>query len=87
MHTIRKLAKQELVRGLPKYNFENDHLCDACAKGKQVRSSFKPKNSISTSRPLELLHMDLCGPIPVQSLGRSKYILVIVDDFSLFTWV
>ena len=87
MHTIKKLAKKELVRGLPLCNFEYDHVCDACAKGKQVRSSFKPKNNISTSRPLELLHMDLCGPISIQSLGRSKYILVIVDDYSRFTWV
>ena len=65
MHTIKKLAKKELVRGLPKCNFEYDHICDACAKGKQVRSSFKSKNNISTSRPLELMHMDLCGPIPI----------------------
>ena len=62
-------------------NFENDHLCDACVKGKQLRSSRKPKNSISTSRPRELLHMDLCRPIPVRSFGRNKYILVIADNF------
>ena len=55
-------------------------------KETQVRSTFKPKNSISTSRPLELLLVDLCGPILMQSLGRSKYILVIVDDYSRFTW-
>ena len=78
MDTIKKLAKHELVRGLPTCKFEYDHLCDACAKGKQVYSSFKPTNNISTSRPLELLHMDLCGPISIQSLERSKYILVIV---------
>ena len=87
MHTIKKLAKRDLVRGLPSCNFEYDHICDACAKGKQTRSSFKSKNSISTSKPLELLHMDLCGPIPIQSLGHNKYIFVIVDDYSRFTWV
>lgn len=87
MHSINKLVKHELVRGLPPCNFEKDHICDACTKGKQTRSSFKSKNCISTSRPLELLHMDLCGPISIESLKGSKYILVIIDDFSRFTWV
>ena len=63
-------------------NFEHDRLGDACAKGKQARSTSKLKNSVSTSRPLELLHMDSCGPIPIQSLGHSKHILVIVDNYS-----
>ena len=76
-----------MVRVLPSCSFEYDHICDACAKGKQGHSSFKSKNNISTSRPSELLHMGLCGPIPTQSLGHSKYILVIVDDYSQSTWV
>ena len=87
MHTIKKLANNELVRGLPTCNFEYDHLCDTCARGKQVRNSLKSKNNVSTTRSLELLHMDLCGPIPIQSLAHSKYILVIIDYYSRFTWV
>jgi transposase InsO family protein len=42
---------------------------------------------MTTNRPLELLHMDLFGPIAYISIGRSKYCLVIVDDYSRFTWV
>jgi transposase InsO family protein len=42
---------------------------------------------MTTSRPLELLHMDLFGPVAYLSIGGSKYGLVIVDDFSRFTWV
>jgi len=87
MHTIEKISKHDLVRGLPSYKFEKDHICDACVREKQVRSSFKPKKCVSTIRPLELLHMDLCGPITVRSLKGSSYILVIVDDYSRFTWV
>jgi hypothetical protein len=45
------------------------------------------KNVMTTSRPLELLHMDLFGPVAYLSIGGSKYGLVIVDDFSRFTWV
>jgi len=87
MYTIEKLSKHDLVHGLPSYKFEKDRICDACVKEKQVRSSFKPKKCVSTTRPLELLHMDLCGPIPVRSLKDSSYILVIVNDYSCFTWL
>jgi hypothetical protein len=45
------------------------------------------KNIMTISRPLELLHMDLFGPIAYLSIGGSKYGLVIVDDYTLFTWV
>ena len=61
-------------------------MCDACAKGKQARTSFKPKKYVSTSRPLELLHVDLCGPIRITSRGGKKYVFVIVDDYSQFAW-
>jgi transposase InsO family protein len=87
METISKISKLDLVRGLPKINFEKDKICEACVKGKQVKSSFPPKEFISTKRPLELLHIDLFGPISIESLGGKRYGFVIVDDFSRFTWV
>ncbi|XP_070040245.1 uncharacterized protein [Nicotiana tomentosiformis] len=83
---LNKLVRKDLVRGLPKSSFKDHKLCDACVKGKQVISSFKPKKKVSTSRPLDLFHMDLCGPMGVPSRGGRKYILVIVDDYSRFTW-
>ena len=43
--------------------------------------------SVQTSRPLELLHIDLMGPARVQSLDGKKYILVVMDDFTRYTWV
>jgi len=63
-----------------------DVFCDECQKGKQSRVSFKAKNMISTSRPLELLHLDLFGPSRTISIGGNYYALVIVDDYSRFTW-
>ena len=87
MHTIAKLIFKNLVRGMPKFKVDFDHVCDACQIGKQTRGKFKSKNLISTSRPLELLHMDLFGPTRTTSLGGMKYALVIVDDFSRFTWI
>ena len=82
---IHKLYQKELVRGLPKVNGNSRELCLDCAKGKQVRSSFKSKNQVSSSKPLELIHMDLCGPMKVPSLGGNRYIYVLVDDFSRYT--
>ena len=87
MKTLSKLVKNDLVIGLPKLNFDKDKICDTCQFGKQVRNSFKSKNLVSTSRPLELLHVDLFGPMDVLSMGGKSYGFVIVDDYSRFTWV
>ena len=86
MDLISQLNKDELVRGLPKINFQKT-ICEACQIGKQIKNSFKNKNFISTSRPLELSHMDLFGPSRTPSLGGKSYAYVIVDDFSRYTWV
>lgn len=66
--------------------FLKDHICDACQMRKQTRVSFKPKNIVSTSRPLELLHMDLFGHSRTKSLDGNYYGFVIVDDYSRFCW-
>ncbi|GKE24279.1 retrovirus-related pol polyprotein from transposon TNT 1-94, partial [Tanacetum coccineum] len=85
--TINQLDKQGLVRGLPKLKFEKDHLCYACSSGKIMKHSHKPKSEDTNQEKLYLLHMDLCGPICVKSINGKKYIPVIVDDYSWFTWV
>nr|GEU86426.1 hypothetical protein [Tanacetum cinerariifolium] len=84
---IDHLARQGLFRGLPKLKFEKDHLCFACAMGKSKKKSHKPKSEDTNQEKLYLLHMDLCGPMRVKSVNGKKYILVIVDDYSRFTWV
>ncbi|GKD90450.1 retrovirus-related pol polyprotein from transposon TNT 1-94 [Tanacetum coccineum] len=76
------LAKQGLVRGLPKLKFEKDHLCLACSLGKSKKSSHKTKAKDTNQEKLYLLHMDLCGPMRVESINGKKYILVIVNDYS-----
>ncbi|KAJ9546892.1 hypothetical protein OSB04_019435 [Centaurea solstitialis] len=60
---------------------------EACEMGKLRRSSHKTKSDPSYDKPLQMLHVDLCGPISVQSLGGKKYILVLIDEFTRFTWV
>ncbi|GJY02420.1 retrovirus-related pol polyprotein from transposon TNT 1-94 [Tanacetum coccineum] len=85
--TINDLARKDLVRGLPRLKFEKDHLCSACQLGKSKKHTHKPKTKNTNLEVLNTLHMDLCGPMRVQTINGKKYILVIVDDYSRFTWV
>ncbi|GJX20337.1 retrovirus-related pol polyprotein from transposon TNT 1-94 [Tanacetum coccineum] len=85
--TLNKLAKDGLARGIPRLKFQKDHLCSACALGKSKKSSHQPKAEDTNQEKLYLLHMDLCGPMRVASINGKRYILVIVDDYSRFTWV
>ncbi|GJV02917.1 putative ribonuclease H-like domain-containing protein [Tanacetum coccineum] len=84
---INKLVKSNLVRGLPSKTFKHDHSCLACRKGKQHKASCKKLEEKTVREPLELLHMDLFGPVSVESLNRKKYCLVVTDDCSRFSWV
>nr|GFA39286.1 hypothetical protein [Tanacetum cinerariifolium] len=80
------LSKASKTKGLPKLKFEKDHLCSACAMGKSKKKSHKLKSEDTNQQKLYLLHMNLCGPMRVESVNEKKYILVIVDDYSRFTW-
>jgi hypothetical protein len=87
MKNLHKLLKGEHILGLTNVYFEKDRVCSACQAGKQVGAHHQHKNIMTTDRPLELLHMDLFGSSAYISIGESKYCLVIVDDYSRFTWV
>ncbi|GJS38435.1 putative ribonuclease H-like domain-containing protein [Tanacetum coccineum] len=84
---INKLVKGHLVKGLPSKVFVNDYTCVSCKKGKQHKASCKAKLERTIRKPLELLHMDLFGPVLVESINKKKYCLVVTDDFSRFSWV
>jgi transposase InsO family protein len=87
MKNLHELLKGEHILGLTNVHFEKDRVCSACQAGKQVGVHHPHKNVITTNMPLELLHVDLFGPIAYISIGGCKYYLVIVDDYSRFTWV
>ncbi|GJS58615.1 retrovirus-related pol polyprotein from transposon TNT 1-94 [Tanacetum coccineum] len=85
--TINDLTRLDLVDGLPKFKYGKDHLCSACERGKSKKASHPPKLVPNDHSKLELLHIDLCGPMRVASINGKKYILVMVDDYSRYTWV
>nr|GFB45316.1 Gag-Pol polyprotein [Tanacetum cinerariifolium] len=67
--TLNTLAKDGLVRGIPRLKFQKEHLCSACALGKSKKSSHQPKSEDTNQEKLYLLHMDLCGPMRVASIN------------------
>ncbi|GJW47884.1 retrovirus-related pol polyprotein from transposon TNT 1-94 [Tanacetum coccineum] len=83
---INLLLKKDDMIGLPKLKYVKDQLCSFYEVSKAKRSSFKSKTVPSSKGRLNLLHMDLCGPMRVASINRKKYILVIIDDYSKYTW-
>ncbi|GJY42514.1 retrovirus-related pol polyprotein from transposon TNT 1-94 [Tanacetum coccineum] len=85
--TINDLARNDLVIGLLKFKYHKEHLCPSCEQGKSKKASHPPKPVPNSKQRLHLLHMDLCGPMRIESINGKRYVLVIVDDYSRYTWV
>ncbi|XP_061998818.1 uncharacterized protein LOC133716093 [Rosa rugosa] len=84
---LLKLSSKQCVRGLPNLKGKTDKICGDCKIGKQTKAPHRVLNSATTTKVLELLHMDLMGPAQSESIGGKSYMLVVVDDFSRYTWV
>src|SRR3954469_16399320 len=87
MRNLQRLHSEGHILGINDVYFSKDRVFRACIEGKMHETPHKALNQITTERCLELLHMDLFGPPSHDSLGGKKYCLVIVDDFSRYTWV
>nr|GEV90847.1 retrovirus-related Pol polyprotein from transposon TNT 1-94 [Tanacetum cinerariifolium] len=85
--TINDLARNDLVASLSKFKYHKEHLFPLCEEGKSKRASHPPKPVPNSRQILHLLHMDLCGPMRISSINGKWYVLVIVDDYSRYTWV
>nr|GEW09861.1 retrovirus-related Pol polyprotein from transposon TNT 1-94 [Tanacetum cinerariifolium] len=85
--TINDLAKNDLVTGLPKFKYHKEHLCPSCEQRKSKRVSRPPKPVPNSKQRLHLLHIDLCGLMRITSINGKRYVLVIIDDYSRYTWV
>ena len=82
---LKLLTNNDMVVGLPKIS--NIRFCEACVYGKHNRNSFPTVCAWRTSKCLELVHVDLCGPMSVESFGGSKYFLMFTDDYSRMSWL
>jgi transposase InsO family protein len=84
---LGQILKDNHILGLTNVQFEKDMICSACQAEKQVGVPHPPKSIMTNTQPLELIHMDLFGPVAYLTFGGNKYRLVIVNDYSRFTWV
>jgi hypothetical protein len=82
-----RLSGLGLLRGLPLLKFESDLICAPCRHGKMIAASHSSVNTVMTEHPGQLLHMDIIGPSRVRSMGGKWYVLIIVDDYSCYSWV
>src|SRR6266496_967889 len=89
MRNLHTVSKKKDVIGIEGVKFLKDHLCGACEAGKMTKSKHPSKTIMTTTRPFELLHMDLFGPTHYATFTNvaSLYGFVIVDDYSRYTWV
>jgi transposase InsO family protein len=67
--------------------FESDLVCAPCHHCKMIAASHSPIITVMTEHPRQLLHMDTVGPSRVRSMGGKWYVLLIVDDYSRYSWV
>jgi hypothetical protein len=86
MAALRKLAREELVHGLPDIG-QVGQLCKACQVGKHRRTSFPVKMEYREEQRLKLVHGDLCSSISPAMPRSNKYFLLLVDDLSRYMWV
>lgn len=84
---INKLSRKQLADEIPSVSFKKERPCPGCEMGKQKRTSFKTKQNFSISEPLHMLHMDLFGPVNVQTRAGKIYTLVVVDEYSKYCMV
>jgi hypothetical protein len=84
---LYQLYGLDLLRGLPLLKFESDLVCAPCHHGKMIAASHSLVNTVMTEHYVQLLHMDTIGPSRVHSMRGKWYVLVIVDDYSHYSWV
>jgi hypothetical protein len=86
MHVLRRMANQELVRGMPSLE-QVERVCEACMTGKQRHTAFPNQAAWRAEHGLELVHGDLCGPISPTTPSGNSYFLLLVDDHSRYMWI
>ncbi|KAI5348776.1 hypothetical protein L3X38_001663 [Prunus dulcis] len=83
---LKQLRDKDMVHGLPQLEEQNG-VCEGCQLGKQYRNVFPKNQAQRASSPLELVHIDLCGPIKIESVAGNKYFMLIIDDCTRMSWV
>ncbi|KAD5802449.1 hypothetical protein E3N88_13809 [Mikania micrantha] len=84
--TLEAIGRNNLVAGMPAIKHPKQ-VCEGCMVAKQTRLPFPQETTWRASKPLELIHADLCGPITPSTMGGNKFFFLLVDDYSRYMWV
>jgi hypothetical protein len=84
---IVKLNNEGTVKDLPRISKPNNSVCESCQMRKLTHAQFKSKSFTSSEKPVQIVHMDLCGPLRKEGTGGERYFMLVIDDFSRLTWV
>lgn len=83
---LERIIKNNLVKGIPNLEVKKEIVCTRCQYGKSHQQPYEPSSHRST-KPLELVHSDVFGPVKQSSLTGKRYMITFIDDFSRFVWV
>uniref|UniRef100_A0A251T6N3 Putative zinc finger, CCHC-type n=1 Tax=Helianthus annuus TaxID=4232 RepID=A0A251T6N3_HELAN len=86
LDTLADMGNKDIVYGLPKISRDTS-ICEGCVSGKQARKVFPNKTKWQATKPLQLIHSDICGPMRTESIGGCRYFITFIDDYSRKTWV
>lgn len=84
---IKFMSKNNMIEGLQLVNCGLKIQCETCMKAKLTRLPFPKKSRNKSKEILDLIHTDICGPMQTESLGKKRYVLTLIDDFSKFTTI
>ena len=79
---LKDMAHKQLVTGMKLPRNAESSFCEGCVEGKMKRKPFKAVGEIRSHRKLQLIHSDVCGPMPTESIGGQKYFVTFIDDYS-----
>ena len=81
---VNELSQKKMVVGMNCSKEDTNQQCEACAKAKMHREPVPKASRNRSSHPLQLVHSDVCGPMNVNSIGGSKYVLSFTDDYTKY---
>jgi len=83
---MKQLSQHELDVGIPTIEHP-DEICQGCLSAKQTHSPYPQVSRWRATKALELIHVDLCGPITPRTVGGNRYFMLLIDDFSRWSYV
>ena len=87
MDYVSKLINDKMVTGMDTVHDERNVACEGCIMGKHHRTKYPKGKAKRATKPFELVHSDVCGPMSVNSIGGSRYFVTFIDDLSRYTYV